>query len=139
MASTNRRARQKRYESKYDLTVRTYNRMLYDQACGCAICGAEVVDPDRQPGRLHVDHDHVTGEVRGLLCVRCNTGLGKFYDDPDLLLVAYEYLCYTKPSSDTDNTSTGVITQTSKGVSDETIPTTPAQRRIARLARAAIV
>jgi len=42
--------------------------------------------------RLAVDHDHKNGEVRGLLCHRCNVGLGNFQDNPELLLKAYKYL-----------------------------------------------
>jgi hypothetical protein len=57
----------------------------------CAICGK--VPRSR---RLAVDHDHKTGEVRGLLCASgdfgCNKGLGYFNDDPELLRRAYEYL-----------------------------------------------
>lgn len=44
--------------------------MLAEQAGGCAICGAEP-----KTRRLHVDHDHKTGAVRGLLCYRCNRAL----------------------------------------------------------------
>jgi hypothetical protein len=49
----------------------------------CAICGL----PEE-----HVDHDHVTGQVRGLLCAGCNKGLGFFRDSPQLLRQAAEYL-----------------------------------------------
>ncbi len=55
----------------------------------CEICG-------RADSRLHVDHDHQTGEVRGMLCSQCNTGLGLFQDSLDRLTKAKEYLCKPK-------------------------------------------
>ena len=64
-----------------------YARMVADQAGLCAICG----EPP-QGRELDVDHDHATGRVRKLLCGSCNLGLGKFRDDPTLLLSAHLYL-----------------------------------------------
>jgi hypothetical protein len=56
----------------------------------CAICG--VLEADAPRGRLHLDHDHGSLAVRGLLCGNCNAGLGQFKDDPNRLLAAIEYL-----------------------------------------------
>ena len=56
----------------------------------CALCGDE--QPSAGQRRHHIDHDHETGEVRGVLCQRCNPGLGSFRSDPALLLQAVDYL-----------------------------------------------
>ncbi|WP_425545633.1 endonuclease VII domain-containing protein [Glutamicibacter creatinolyticus] len=62
----------------------------------CAICGDPYgMESLKHP--LYVDHCHQTGKVRGLLCSRCNTGLGLFRDSPDLMLAAVTYL--TRSSS----------------------------------------
>jgi len=63
------------------MTVERFDRMLADQDGRCALCRV----PMRQ---VSVDHDHATGTVRALLCSTCNTGLGKFGDDPDRLSAA---------------------------------------------------
>lgn len=74
----------------YGLTPERYDELLIAQGGGCAICGR----PDAHKGgiRLHVDHDHDTGKVRGLLCSRCNQSIGAFEDDPALLRLAVAYL-----------------------------------------------
>ncbi len=73
----------------YGMTVEMYEDLLAAQNNACAICGA-TYGAKRQ--RLHVDHDHVTGRIRGLLCSACNRGIGFFKDSPNLLQVAAGYL-----------------------------------------------
>lgn len=79
--------------SRYGLTVVAYDEMLEEHGGVCAICG-EPPKPDgvRAASRLHVDHDHETGKVRGLLCNHCNRGIGAFRDRPELLELAILYL-----------------------------------------------
>lgn len=85
-----REGRDKRYRTKYGgFTLAEYDEMLEEQGNGCVICGKT---PEENGKHLFVDHDHNTGEVRGLLCHHCNTGLGMFRDTPILLLRAVEYL-----------------------------------------------
>ena len=65
-----------------------YEAMLESQGGVCAVCEGIVLD-----GRtLHVDHDHVTGRVRGILCARHNHGIGLFNDNAALLRKAADYL-----------------------------------------------
>lgn len=76
---------------KYGLTVEQYDALWIEQAGTCAICHTR----ENAKGRgveLEVDHDHATGQVRGLLCRPCNTGLGHFQDSPDQLKSAISYL-----------------------------------------------
>lgn len=75
------------YKRRYGLTLEAVEEM---RRSGCAICG--VTGEVGRHGQLHVDHCHKTGRVRGVLCTECNTGLGKFKDDPDLLARAVAYL-----------------------------------------------
>jgi len=74
---------------KYGITVEDYDEMLESQDNGCAICGKT---PEENGRRLHVDHDHRTGKVRGLLCHACNMLIGFAYDDIDILLNTINYL-----------------------------------------------
>jgi len=73
----------------YGITLAEYDTMLEQQEGCCKVCGTD--EPGGQ-GRFHVDHNHTTGKVRGLLCSECNTGLGKFKDSPTVLLKALAYL-----------------------------------------------
>lgn len=56
----------------------------------CAICGGK--NPGKNKSRFCVDHDHVTGQIRALLCCKCNQTLGLMHDDPDLLEKAADYI-----------------------------------------------
>lgn len=79
----------------YGLTRELYEEMLANQGGVCAICGCPERSITKKGGKvraLAVDHDHATGEVRGLLCGMCNNGLGNFKDNPALLESAIQYL-----------------------------------------------
>jgi hypothetical protein len=83
-------ARNTKYKQNYGITIEDYNKMFDDQNGLCAICS----NPESK-GRskhFHVDHDHLTGKIRGLLCSTCNTALGKFNDDINLINKAIKYL-----------------------------------------------
>lgn len=75
--------------SRYGLTVEAYQQMVEQQGGVCKICGRP---PSDRWKRLHVDHDHSTGKVRGLLCHKCNTAMGNFNDDTDVMRLAIRYL-----------------------------------------------
>ena len=92
MASERRRGMLKR---NYGLTVEQYNEMLESQGNGCAICGSET-GGRKDVTRLAVDHCHNSGQIRGLLCVNCNNGLGRFKDSIELLEKAIDYLAEIK-------------------------------------------
>jgi len=82
-------------KSLYGITLDQYNEMLKKQDGGCAICGKTETRKNMWGTgicRLNIDHDHNTGEVRGLLCHSCNFGLGAFFDSAQLLSKAIEYL-----------------------------------------------
>ena len=74
---------------EYNLTIEQYNKIFADQDGRCAICG---IHNSELAHSLSVDHCHETKKVRGLLCICCNTALGKFRDSPDLLNKAIKYL-----------------------------------------------
>lgn len=73
----------------YGIGLEDFNRILAEQNGRCAVCATD--EPGGR-GRFHVDHNHKTGEVRGLLCSHCNLGVGHFKDSPTLLKAAAYYL-----------------------------------------------
>lgn len=82
------RARWRNIERTYGVTKVEYLLLLAEQNGTCKICKKECVTLES----LCVDHDHLTGKVRGLLCRKCNIGLGHFDDNVGLLTNAIEYL-----------------------------------------------
>jgi len=73
----------------YGLTLDQYHAIVERQGERCAVCRKVIAPMGRD---THIDHDHTTGKVRGLLCSECNLGLGKFKDRPDVLRAAATYL-----------------------------------------------
>jgi hypothetical protein len=76
---------------RYGIGVNEFDELVLRQDGVCAICG--------RPNPEHVDHDHETGAVRGILCFNCNGGLGQFRDSIDALLAAASYLDARDPES----------------------------------------
>ncbi len=84
--------------TKFGITLGESERLLERQGGGCAVCGEPIHDV--RGFSPHVDHDHASGQVRGILCFHCNAGLGQFNDDPMLLRRAAEYLERWRVSSE---------------------------------------
>lgn len=78
---------------KYGITIEEYDNMLFLQNYSCAIC---LRPRDELKKDLAVDHDHETNTIRGLLCGKCNKGLGLFRDSSSLLKDAATYIEYYK-------------------------------------------
>jgi hypothetical protein len=76
--------RKSHLKRKYGLTLEKFDALLASQGGVCPICGRP--DPD------NVDHDHVTGKVRGILCWNCNVAIGQFAADIDRFVAAAAYL-----------------------------------------------
>lgn len=74
-------------ERQYGINLSQYQEMVEETSYKCYICEESSTDK-----RLFVDHCHTTGVVRGLLCVRCNSGIASFRDNPALLERAKSYL-----------------------------------------------
>ena len=76
------------WQYRYGLSPEQYLEIYQQQEGKCKICGEELQEDEY----LCIDHDKDTGEVRGLLCKKCNLGLGHFKDNPENLRKAAEYL-----------------------------------------------
>lgn len=88
-AAKRRRRSQHNYHLKktYGITIEQYELILEAQGGKCAICRGGT-----SKKHFAVDHNHKTGEVRGLLCARCNSGLAKFMDKHENVVAAATYL-----------------------------------------------
>ena len=75
---------------RYAVSPEQYDALYKAQGGVCAVCGKPEKLPDGR--RLAVDHDHITGSVRGLLCGNCNRGIGNFHDDPETIRRALAYV-----------------------------------------------
>lgn len=82
--------RESTWKRRYGINRADYEARLRDQGGACAICGTTEIG--RGHSYFHVDHDHTTGKVRGLLCDLCNRGLGYFKDSTKNLGNAMDYL-----------------------------------------------
>ena len=77
------RAYQAKFMHEWKYGLKDYDALLAAQGGGCAVCGS--VLPQKGRKRPHVDHDHETGEVRGILCHNCNRALGAVGDSVERL------------------------------------------------------
>lgn len=80
---------------RYNVTIKYVQELKQAQGGCCAICGSHESDLSHEAfvhSPLVIDHDHDTGEVRGLLCPSCNVILGHAKDNPQILLNAVSYL-----------------------------------------------
>lgn len=82
-----KKKRDKNLQQNYrGFTSNDYDALLLKQEGVCAACGQP------QKRYLHVDHDHKTGKVRGLLCTNCNAALGLLHDDPAIIRKLLQYI-----------------------------------------------
>lgn len=87
---TNARARREAsLIKKYGISLNEYHKLQVEQNNRCKICNISMLVYNEY---FAVDHDHLSGKVRGLLCKQCNLGLGNFKDNKELLLNAIKYL-----------------------------------------------
>ena len=86
--------------SQYGIEWETVVHMHAGQGGGCAICARAVslnlALTGAKAKSIRIDHCHATGKVRGLLCDWCNVGLGRFFDNPELLTKAADYIRTSK-------------------------------------------
>jgi hypothetical protein len=97
--------RRKKVLKQYDLTVEMVELILKEQGNKCGNPGCPVTEPGGRHNTWHVDHNHVTGKARGLLCNTCNVGLGMLGENENRILGLIEYLRMYKENKclDVDN------------------------------------
>jgi len=85
---------------RYGITLEQYNTLFAKQRGLCATCS---IHQSQLRRALCVDHDHMTGQIRGLLCDDCNIALGHLRDDKTTLSVMIEYLSNSESAVNSDN------------------------------------
>ena len=93
-ANNKEKERERKFKQKYNLSLDEYNAMLKNQDNKCLICGNELKDKQK----IHIDHCHKTGKVRGILCARCNTRLELVENHPEIIQSMFTYLELHKSS-----------------------------------------
>lgn len=83
------RGRDWAYKRKFGITLDQYNAMFQKQNGNCLICE---VNQSILKYKLHIDHNHKTNKVRGLLCAECNRALGLMKDDLNIIMRAFNYI-----------------------------------------------
>jgi hypothetical protein len=79
-----------RTNKRYGITMIERDKMIVNQNNKCLICGVDFSSIPQN--HICIDHNHITGKVRGILCNKCNSGLGMFRDNPGYILKAVEYI-----------------------------------------------
>lgn len=103
---------------KHGITQQRFESMLTSQDGRCAICGEHMRLPC-------IDHDHRSGQVRGLLCTGCNTGIGDLKDDPRVVKAALDYLigwATVTRASTSDNVDNPFPTNYNYGILSTRVP-----------------
>jgi Recombination endonuclease VII len=83
--------RENTWRWRHGITRTQRNQMILEQDGKCAIC-SQVFGDDKSLNKPYIDHCHQTGNVRKILCLQCNTALGKLKDSPALLRAAADYI-----------------------------------------------
>ena len=87
-----KRYREQHLKRQYGIDHKEYDKILKQQNGCCSVCGTDKPGGKHQNKYFHVDHNHETGVVRGLLCSHCNTALGLFNEDVAIMKKAMVYL-----------------------------------------------
>ena len=88
-----RASRGSKLKSTYGITIEEYDTMFEIQGGACLICGCpETASRNGKTKNLAVDHNHITGKIRGLLCQKCNQALGLLSENPVVIKSLLEYI-----------------------------------------------
>jgi hypothetical protein len=83
--------RNRYYKNTYGITLAQFEEIFEAQDYKCAICFCPL-DIDGESSKAHLDHNHTTGKIRQILCVRCNKGIGYLQEDTDIMQSAIDYI-----------------------------------------------